>query len=261
MKTVDRPASGSLLESALKRDRLIALASLACVAILCWLYLLDMAGHAAMGMLMAPIGRSWNGAELWATLVMWVVMMAGMMLPSAAPFLLLFMRADRHGRGDGAVSARVPAIVSGYLAVWTLFSVAATLLQWQLAERAMLSAELSAASPYVGAALFIAAGAYEWSRLKQRCLRHCQSPFTFFMHHNRPGVAGAFRMGVVHGAFCLGCCAVLMLLLFAVGIMNLAWIAALAGWALLQKVWRGQWLSRVGGVALILAGIALGVAA
>ncbi len=249
----------SILETVLKRDRLIVLASLGVIVALCWLYLVEMAGHAAMGMLMAPIGRPWNGAEFWATLAMWVVMMAGMMLPSAAPFLLLFMRADRQGHG-GAVSARVPAIVAGYLAVWSLFSLAATLLQWQLAERALLSSELGAASPYVGGAFLIAAGLYEWWGLKQRCLRHCQSPLLFFLHHSRPGVSGAFRMGVEHGAFCVGCCGVLMLLLFAVGIMNLIWIAALAAWALLQKLWRGQLVSRAGGVALIAAGVAMMVA-
>jgi predicted metal-binding membrane protein len=240
------------LERVLRRERLVVLASLAAAVVLAWLYLAEMARHVAMGhLMMSPIDRPWGSAELWGTLLMWVIMMAGMMLPGAAPLVLLFLRSERHA-GRGRTPPRVIALTAGYLAAWALFSVVATALQWGLSEHALLAIDLRVSGPLLAGALFLAAGLYEWSPLKQRCLEQCQSPLFYLMRHHRPGLFGAFRLGAGHGAYCVGCCAVLMLLLFAGGIMNLTWIALLAALAFVQKLWRhGAWVSRIAGAAFI----------
>jgi predicted metal-binding membrane protein len=140
--------------------------------------------------------------------------------------------------------------------MWTLFSVAATFLQWGLERAALLSPMMVSTSPLLGAGILIAAGVYQWTPFKSVCLRHCRMPAQFFADHWRDGVLGAFRMGFEHGAFCLGCCAVLMLLLFLGGVMNLLWIAAIAVFVLVEKlVPFGEWGGRIAGAAMILVGI------
>jgi predicted metal-binding membrane protein len=247
------------IERLLRRERVLVLLCLAGVVALAWLYLFDMAGHLAMGHPMSPIDRPWGSADLLATAVMWIVMMVGMMLPSAAPVVLLYALVDAQSRSAaGAPEARGALLLAGYLAAWVGFSVAATLLQWQLAERVLLDPELRAASPTLAGALFIVAGLYEFTPLKRRCLSHCRSPLDFVTRRYRSGGAGAFRMGVEHGVYCLGCCWALMLLLFAVGVMNLAWVALLAALAMAEKYWRhGVLLSRLCGVLLAAAGAAM----
>jgi predicted metal-binding membrane protein len=251
-----------VLERVLRYERLLVVASLAVAVALAWAYLVEMAEHVGMGhLMMSPIDRPWGAAEFWGTLLMWVVMMVGMMLPSAAPLLLLFLRAERNAVAK-SVPLRVLALATGYLAAWSLFSVGATALQWALSEHALLAIDLTVNGPLLGGTLFIAAGVYEWSSIKHRCLDHCQSPLGYLMRHHRPGVLGALRMGIGHGLYCVGCCAVLMLLLFAGGIMNLVWIALLAALALAQKVWRhGALLSRAAGAFFLAAGALLVVQA
>ena len=148
----------------------------------------------------------------------------------------------------------------GYLLVWGGFSVLAAALQTALAAVGMVSPEMSTTNALLGGGLFVAAGLYEWSSLKQRCLAHCRSPLQFLSHHMRPGNLGALRMGAAHGLYCLGCCWVLMLLLFVGGVMNLLWVAALAVIVLAQKLLpRGEWVSRLGGLALVLCGVVIAV--
>jgi predicted metal-binding membrane protein len=195
---------------------------------------------------------AWDTTHLMLLWAMWAVMMAAMMLPSATPTLLLYLRAARV-RNDGVnVALGVYALVGGYLSVWTVFSVGATLLQRLLATREVLSPMMEPASVAPSALLLLIAGVYQLTPLKRVCLRSCRSPLSFLMRRWRPGWTGAYRMGVEHGAYCLGCCWALMLLLFAGGVMNLAVIGVLTAWIFVEKLLpAGEYAARVSGVLLI----------
>ena len=257
-------AGAPVIEGIARRDRLVVLAGLVAAAALAWLYLIDMAldTGGAMGagdgaMLAMQAWSATDGLLMWA---MWAVMMVAMMVPSAAPMILIFARVDRS-RGAGRPFAATTLFALGYVLVWAAFSVAATAMQWGLQNAALLSPMMVATSTVLGGALFVAAGVYQWTPLKYACLKHCRSPFAFIMGHWRPGRAGAFRMGVGHGAFCLGCCGFVMGLLFVGGVMNLAWVAAITVFVVAEKLLpRGEWVARIGGVAMAAAGIYLIVA-
>ncbi|HKQ28499.1 MAG TPA: DUF2182 domain-containing protein [Burkholderiales bacterium] len=246
------------IEAAIRRDRLVVGLSLAGVVALAWLYLwrhAPMDAGSSTGMPMSAMPAMDPGAFA-LTFVMWVVMMAGMMLPSAAPTVLLYGAMLRRHAANGTVFPAVWIFVSGYLAVWTGFSLAAALLQSMLEHAAMMSAMISSASSWLNAVLLVTAGAYQLTPLKEVCLGKCRNPMLFFMTHWRAGTAGAFRMGVIHGAYCLACCWMLMLLLFVVGVMNLAWVALIAAFVFLEKLLPGGRLtSRLAGFALIMIGL------
>lgn len=254
--------SGALtLERLLRRDRAIVAAALAGVVLISWAYLLLGAGMdmEAMDAMLMPVVASWSPSYFGVMLVMWAVMMAAMMLPSAAPMILLHATISRRRSAQGG-SVVAPAFFTlGYVAIWTVFSLAATLLQWVLGGAALLSPMMATTSEWLAAALLVAAGIYQWTPLKQACLRHCRSPLDFVLSYWREGASGAFRMGVRHALSCLGCCWALMLLLFVGGVMNLAWIAGLAVFVLIEKtVPGGHWISRAAGVALVAwGGVAL----
>jgi len=208
---------------------------------------------AAMGMTM---DMPWSAADLFYTFAMWAVMMAGMMAPSALPMLLLFAAA-RAGRDKRGVSPATLTFGLGYLAVWTGFSVGATVAQWGLHQAALLSMAMASSSGRLTGAILIAAGVYQLTPWKSRCLTHCRSPLGFLMTNWRDGTMGAFRMGLRHGAYCLGCCWALMCVLFAVGVMNLVWVAALTVFVLIEKIGpAGAIVARVAGVAMVGFGIA-----
>jgi len=251
----------SSLERMIRRDRLIVALGLAAVLALSWIYLVTTAAgmrsmlgeaemHAAMGM---PEMQSWT-RELAALFVMWAVMMVGMMLPSAAPLILLILgvyrrRDDRHTRLNSIL------FVGGYLLAWTIFSLAAASGQIALHRAAMLSADMAAQSGAFTAIILIITGVYQWLPMKNACLSHCRSPLSFLSHHWREGLIGAVRMGFLHGMFCVGCCWALMALLFVAGVMNLLWVAAIAAFVLVEKLSRqGLLLGRVAGVLLIFWG-------
>lgn len=192
------------------------------------------------------------------TLAMWAVMMTGMMLPSAAPTVLLYGAMVRKHAEHSRVLPAVWIFVGGYLFVWAGFSIAAALLQVVLEHAALLNAEMASASKPLSGALVVAAGAYQLTPLKDLCLNKCRDPIPFFLMHWRPGAAGTLRMGIIHGAYCVGCCWMLMLLLFAAGVMDLAWVALLAALVLAEKVLpAGRLTSRIAGVALIGIGLAV----
>ncbi len=194
----------------------------------------------------------WDGPRLVLLWAMWAVMMAGMMLPSATPILLMFGRSARNRDGGRGAAARVYALAGGYLLVWAAFSVAATLLQRRLGRALVLTPMMEPATPVAAAAILAVAGAYQLLPVKRACLQACRSPIAFLTRHWRPGIAGAFRMGVVHGGSCLGCCWALMLLLFAGGVMNLAVILALTVWVIVEKTAPfGVQGARVAGILLI----------
>ncbi len=224
------------LEAVARHDRRVTIAGLAAVIALSWVYLGFMAvadGSAAMDMASPP---ALNTVALTMTFVMWTVMMAGMMLPSAAPTILLYAALVRKNGERGSILPGVWIFVGGYLFVWTVFSAAATALQALLEQSAMLTPAMTLASTTIGGATLIAAGLYQLTPLKRACLTKCQNPFEFLITHWRPGSWGTFRMGVEHGAYCVGCCWALMLLLFVAGVMNLAWVALIAAFVLFEKV-------------------------
>ena len=187
---------------------------------------------------------------------MWAVMMTAMMLPSAAPLILLYASAMRRNPAVQAPARRIYALAAGYVFVWTLFSVAATALQRVLAARLVLTPMMEPATPIAGAAILAIAGVYQLTPLKRACLRTCRSPLGFMMQRWRDGVAAAFRLGAAHGTYCLGCCWALMLILFAGGVMNLVVILALTAWVLIEKLAPiGERTATTSGVLLLAAAV------
>jgi len=210
----------------LSRESLIVFAALSAAALLAWAWLLRSAGSAANTgtMAMAP---PLSAAYLFPAFAMWAIMMVAMMVPSAAPMFLLHARIDR-GPTQARRSLHSLLFASGYLLVWTAFSAAAALAEALLVKSgAVVAASLALGNSTIAAALLLSAAAYELTAAKEHCLDKCQSPLLFVLEHWKPGATGAFRLGLAHGRYCLGCCWVLMLLLFAGGVMNLAWVALL----------------------------------
>jgi predicted metal-binding membrane protein len=243
------------------RQRVVIAAALAGLTALCWLYLfIAAADMRAMGAMAMPMPMEPKGAvDLVLLLAMWWVMMAGMMLPGAAPMILTFATVNRRRRARGQPYAPTALFAAGYLVAWGGFSVAATLGQWGLERAALLSPmDMTTTSARLGGLLFLAAGLYQLTPLKQACLSVCRSPFDFVVNHWRDGATGALRMGLSHGLYCLGCCWILMALLFAGGVMNLLWVAVLAAVVLIEKLFPlGVWMARIGGVLLAGYGIRL----
>jgi predicted metal-binding membrane protein len=247
----------------LRRDQVLISACVALVTILAWAYLLRLdhqmsaglqydAMMAAMGM---AVNQAWTALDALLTFAMWSVMMVGMMAPSALPMLLMFGSAQA-GRSQKSVSPRTLTFGLGYIAVWTGFSAVATLAQYELHKAALLSPAMASSSKTLTGAILLAAGAYQMTGWKARCLTQCRSPLGFLMTNWRDGVFGAFQMGFRHGIFCLGCCWALMCLLFVVGVMNLVWIAVLTGVVLLEKIGpAGAIAARIVGVAMVVLGI------
>jgi predicted metal-binding membrane protein len=247
------------LTAVLRRDNAVVLSALAGVIAVAWGYLLlgagihmeamDMGGGQMMAML-----PEWTLGYAAIVFVMWAVMMMAMMLPSAAPVVLLAAALDRQ---QGAGKRRSALFASGYLAVWFGFSLLATILQYALDAAGMLSETMAVANRLFAAAVLIAAGLYQWTPLKQVCLTRCRSPIELLIRYWRKGSLGAVGAGIQHGLFCLGCCWMLMALLFVGGLMNLAWIAAIALLVLIEKTlpWGGR-MSRVAGIVLVAWGAA-----
>jgi len=245
-----------VLERALRRDRVLVTAGLAAVIAAAWGYALAGAGL-RMG---APPAASL--ATLSLTFAMWWVMMAAMMLPAAAPAILLFATVNRRNGERGHPIAPTGVFTAGYIVAWGGFSVVASLAQVALERSGHLSPTLSTGGAYLGAGLLIAAGVYQMTPLKHACLRHCRSPLDFMSRRWRSGGGGAFRMGLEHGTFCLGCCWVLMGLLFYGGVMSPLWIAGLALYVLVEKrAPAGHWIGRFGGATLIAWGAAVALRA
>ncbi|MBI5093303.1 MAG: DUF2182 domain-containing protein [Candidatus Hydrogenedentes bacterium] len=254
----------SVLEMTLKRDRLVVLAGLAGATVLSWIYLVKMARDMQamavnMGMEMnVPCTMPWSISDTIMMFTMWTIMMVGMMIPTASPMILVFAAYARRQREKNQPYVPAGAFLCGYLIVWTAFSLIATVLQWGLHKAALLSMMLVSTSAVFGGVLLIAAGLFQLTPLKNACLRHCRSPLQFFMGHWRPGVMGALRMGLEHGYYCLGCCWILMALLFVGGVMNLLWVAAITVFVLIEKAAPyGHYVGRVCGACLILAGVYL----
>lgn len=259
-----------LTERLLRRDRLVLVTLIGLLFVLAALYTVFGIGMRMTALEMTAMSRmrdmpgdaapgAWSVGYTLLVFLMWFVMMAAMMLPSVAPTVLLHTALLRGTRGAAPAPAISTAFLGGYLAVWAAFSVLATGAQWGLEAAGILSPTMmTIVSTVPGGLLLIAAGAFQFTPLKAACLQHCRSPAKFLTERRRPGASGAFAMGVEHGAYCLGCCWVLMALLFFGGVMNLWWIAGLAAFVALEKLWRhGPALARVAGAAMILAGAAV----
>jgi predicted metal-binding membrane protein len=249
------PPPHTALESAARHPRAILVLLFLVTLVPAWTWIVIMARD-MYGSMLGPsawmMTTVWDGPRLALLWAMWAVMMAAMMLPAAAPILLLYAGAVRN-RGEGPhVALQMYALGAGYLIVWAVFSVGAVLLQRVLATRLLLTPMMEPASPIAGAVLLFIAGVYQLTPLKRICLRSCRSPLAFLTRRWRSGRAGALRMGVEHGVHCLGCCWALMLLLFAGGVMNLTVILALTAWVLLEKLAPfGEQGARVSGALLI----------
>ena len=229
------------------------LAGVLVLALLAWAALawlaLDM-GH-PLAQLTMPGSARWTPAQLLAVLVMWTVMMAAMMLPSAWPML----RTMASLGGAAEAPRRARAFTAAYLVVWLGFSAAATALQWGGQRLGWIDGMLVGTSSWVMAALLGVAGVYQFSPLKRLCLSRCRAPLPFLIGQWRPGIGGAFVMGLRHGLSCVGCCWALMALLFVGGAMNLAWVAALSVAVALEKLAPGgERLSLGLGLLLMLGG-------
>ena len=261
------------IEAAVRRDRMIVLGGLAAVILISWIYILAGAGMGMStldltsgpgvgtdgGMAMAAMKpMAWTTGTAALMFFMWWIMMIAMMLPGAAPMILLFATVNRRGAERGHPFVPTGVFAAGYLVMWGAFSLVATGLQWGLETTGLLSSMMASTSMMLGGALLVAAGAWQLTPLKAACLRHCRSPLHFITHRWRKGRGGALRMGLEHGAYCLGCCWFLMGLLFYGGVMNLYWIAGLAAFVALEKtIPAGHWVGRVTGVVLLAWGAAM----
>lgn len=262
--TVPAPGS-STLERLVRHDRAIVAIALAAIATVAWVYLVHMAWEMTdpamdamrnMPDMAMPRMQPWHPLQPLLLLAMWVVMMVAMMLPSAAPMILLFASITRHRNERMAPATPTAVFAAGYLLVWTAFSAIAVLAQLALHRASLLSPAMATTSPFVGGTLLLSAGIYQWLPVKHACLGHCRSPIGFLGSEWREGRRGALVMGARHGLFCLGCCWALMGLLFVAGVMNLVWVAALAVIVLLEKLTpRGPTVGRAAGVGLGVWGI------
>jgi predicted metal-binding membrane protein len=250
------------LQRLLRHDRIIVALALALVAIASWIYLLmgagmgmsgfEMTRHTLMKMDMMEMAI-WTPAYAALMFFMWWLMMVAMMLPSATPIILLATALNRRADSDRSPFGPSAAFLAGYLLVWSVFSLLAVLLQWTLQKTDLLSGMLYITNPILSAFLLMIAGVWQFTPLKQSCLRHCRGPIDFLTRYRRPGIPGGIVMGVQHGLFCLGCCWFLMVLLFVGGVMNLYWIAGLALYVWIEKVMvAGVKFSRIMGAILIL---------
>jgi predicted metal-binding membrane protein len=246
--------------TALKRDRTIALASLAVITVLAWVYTIQLTAG-MMGMdannmeqMSMPVTKTWQTVDVLLTFLMWAVMMVAMMTPSATPMVLTFVGIKRQRQPDQASIPGTMIFLFGYLIAWSLFSAAATLVQWGLHAVTLLSDEMISVSNLFSGMLLIFAGIYQFTPLKNMCLSHCRTPLGFLMNEWQDGISGALRMGVRHGIYCVGCCWLLMAILFVAGVMNLLWSAVIAGIVIIEKVMpipAGEWISRVIGLFVI----------
>lgn len=248
-----------------RRDRLAILTGLAGVTVAAWIYLAvlagqmstQMTGDSMTGAMQSMVQvRPWTATEFGLRLMMWAVMMVAMMVPTAIPMTLIYGAVARKAAREANPVPPTFVFVAGYLAIWGLFSVAATVAQLSLDRLSLLSPTMVSASPLLGSALLIGAGVYELTPFKHACLSRCRAPAQFIAEHWRVGPVGAFRMGLALGAYCLGCCWFLMLLLFVGGVMNLLWIAAIAVFILLEKtIPFGETGGRAVGAVMILVGL------
>jgi predicted metal-binding membrane protein len=264
--------SDAALEAILRRDRAFVAVVLVMLVAIAWAYVLWLAADMEMGGmdmpefrmipagrgLMMPVTAPWQPIEFAFVFVMWAVMMLGMMTPSAAPMILLYARVGRQAALERNPFAPTLWFAGGYLLAWTGFALAATFAQWAIERSGWLTPSMAATSAILGGVVLVAAGLYQWTPIKDVCLRQCQSPLHFIQRHGgfRANATGSLTLGVRHGAYCIGCCWVLMGLLFVGGVMNVLWIALITIFVLLEKVVpAGRLIPRASGAVFFAAGV------
>jgi len=258
-------------KAVLRRDRIVVGLALTFLTALAWSYLLwlsadmHMGGMDMIGMRMLPSGMGhmipahthWHAMEFAFVFAMWTVMMVAMMMPSAAPMIFAYARVGRHNETQGTPFPATVWFVAGYFLAWLAFSLLATLVQWGLERAGVLDSAMASTSNVLGGFVLVAAGTYQWTRLKDVCLTQCQRPFLFLMRHGgfRRDVPGCVMLGLRRGAYCVGCCWVLMALLFVGGVMNVLWIVLLGLLIFLEQVTSsGRLITHLAGIVLIAAG-------
>ena len=198
---------------------------------------------------------SWSASGIATIVLMWGAMSLAMMLPSAAPMIMTYAGiADTAARKNESIVSPF-VLAGGYTAAWFAFAVFAALAQIMLTQATVLDSSMGSASGYFSGVIFIGAGLYQFSALKHSCLTQCQQPFPFFFANWATTPAGVFRLGLTQGAYCLGCCWAMMLVMFAVGVMNVIWMAGLGMVMTIEKMLAGRRFTHAIGVVLIGAGI------
>jgi predicted metal-binding membrane protein len=250
--------SATALETVLKRDRAIVTLCLVVVIALAWTYTILLASMGSMDMaqvgsgMAMPHDRPWSSVDFLLMFVMWAVMMVAMMIPSAAPMILLFASVSRKRHQTERLFLPTSLFAFSYIAVWASFALIATVANWAFHSKGLMTSRMGSALPVWGGGLLLAAGLFQFTSLKHACLSKCRSPLAFLLTEWREGSDGAFVMGLRHGLLCVLCCWALMGLLFVLGIMNLAWIMLLSGFVLAEKLTSSAtWLSRASGVFFI----------
>ena len=244
------------LEGLLQRDRRLVVYGLAATTAMAWAYQLYMSWgmehpSPVMAALM-PDMLAWRGRDLLLLFAMWLVMMVAMMVPSVAPTLLAFARINRTRRERQGPFVPTGVFFAGYLAAWAAFSLAATVAQWGLHSATLVSSAMVLQSPALAGVLLVATGVFQMTPFKEACLSRCRSPLGFVLASWRDGLGGAFRMGLLQGTYCVGCCALLMALLFVNGVMNVGWMLVLTAFVLVEKTApRAAWTRRAAGVLLL----------
>ncbi|MFZ1752271.1 MAG: DUF2182 domain-containing protein [Caldilineaceae bacterium] len=252
--------SRGIADTVLKRDRSVVVVGLVALIALSWAYMIYLAwgmGEIEMGMEMAMPGMQvWGITDFIFMFLMWAVMMVAMMIPSAAPMILVFSKLSRQQHVQQSPVRTTSVFLLGYLAVWTGFSALATFVQWSLHSLALLSPMMVSTSPIVGGILLMGAGIFQFTPLKHACLTQCRTPLGFLMAEWRDGMGGAFQMGLRHGGYCVLCCWLLMALLFVAGVMNLLWVATIAVIVLVEKAVPGGYrVSRAIGLLVTAWGV------
>ena len=252
------PISATSLGPSLSiRELAVVLGGIAGVALAAWGYMFYMAWAMAnmdkVDMWMPPAAASpWTTEDFMMLFAMWATMMVAMMTPSTLPMVSVFATLNRNRRAQGQLHTPTLVFVTGYLLSWTGFSLLATLAQWPLHTSGLLNPMMDSRSYLLSGGVLILAGLYQWTPFKDACLHTCRSPLGFLMTEWRDGTGGALVMGVRHGIYCVGCCWALMLVLFAVGVMNMLWVLMITGFVLIEKLLPAPRLMRLAsGFALL----------
>jgi predicted metal-binding membrane protein len=245
-------------ENILKKDRVIVLIGLFTILALSWIYTVYLASHMEMMDMKPTIIQivEWDFSEIFTLFVMWIVMMIAMMIPSATPLILMFSQVNRKRSQRNAPYIPTINFILGYIFIWSGYSIGITLIQYFLHNKALLSPMMISQNNIFGGSILILAGIFQWTPLKNSCLIHCRSPLSFITTQWKEGKFGAFFMGIKHGNYCVGCCWILMALLFVSGVMNLLWISVITLYVLIEKIhpW-GNFIGKITGVLLLTGGV------
>ncbi len=242
-------------QAVIRRDRNVVLVGLAAVIGMATIYTISMA-QTFVGPVAILHPATHDGQSFLLLFIMWTVMQIAMMSPTAVPMVLMHAKVERHRQPDQYPYAATTLFFLGYIIVWAVFSAMFAVVQMRLQSAALLSPMMASTNTWLAGGILIAAGLFQFSQLKQACLNQCRSPVTYFMTEWRNGRGGALLMGLKHGVHCVGCCWILMALLFVAGVMNLLWMAIITAFVLAEKLTsRGVLYGRIVGIGLIIWGI------